>query len=534
MSLRNKHRACRFCVILLVVHSLTNITSVERISASIGSLARARIIAVMALDIFVYKTPLNAHRDRWICPFSNCKLVFPNPEEMLSHAATCTHVSPNGAYCNCCGLYYDFPGQSPACPVRDSGSAPVVVKDSAMMKGKRKVVDLFSRRSGSTSSSQEQLSAPSSSKACLPLATESGLDSLLASRKGSVASDMSTTDLPPGHQHFQGATELPAGCHVVEIDTSRTSSNSSGFLSSKNCNVPQSTQSTISTVSTTGYFDPAHADYGDFCMSPSTYSSVDAYTNNPQESRIGSVSHATGEHLFHTSQQSQDVGQDSFGNVSIGPVAAEGFDFGQLSMPSQDAQGLMVYVPNFSRPRLPPSSDQSYGAPSYGSHHVNAQEVVLPMAHSQYHYGEGFDTADFPQTEENCSDVGIANGNIQPFQFKEKDVMTDSRPARSSPGFPSFNQSDDGEISCPACDYRPKGAKAFRKANFNKHWRNKHEKTLPWICLQCGKLCKRRDNLLVHQRNVCGKPKVRRPQRLHRRSRVGGSGHLGKTQLSIA
>ncbi|KAK6710044.1 hypothetical protein SNK05_004519 [Fusarium graminearum] len=505
-------------------------------STCIDSLARSRIIAVMALNIFVYETTLNAHRDTWVCPFSNCKQSFPDPKAMLSHAAKCTHVSANGAYCNCCGCYYDFPGQRPACLTRDGDTAPSIAKDSAMTKGKRKIQDFLSRRSGSASSSQEQLPNLNACNAYPFFGLEWQMDPMPASRKASAFSEISTTGLSLGHKSGHGPAELCADPPIVEIGNSSILPGHSSFPSDTDSHMRQRlTKSTVSTLSMTGYMGATVPDFGDICMSPTEYSTGDNDDILSQQTYHGRLSYGSGDNSFHSIEQSQDSVQDSPLNMDVPLIEAKSFDFGQFAVPSEESQGLMVNVPNFSRPRLPLSSGQSGQASPSGSHNAHQRVDAIPtaMAHDQHHHGEFFGLPDLPAEDQYYFDVGIAHDNAQSLQIQEAVLVTNAAPVRLSPRLPVFNPEDDGDISCPACDYRPKGAKAYRKANFNKHWKNKHEETLPWIC-ECGRTCKRRDNLLVHQRNVCGKPKVRRRPRYRRRKSVGRSGQMGRPLLAVA
>ncbi|RGP67338.1 zinc c2h2-type dna-binding [Fusarium sporotrichioides] len=374
----------------------------------IDTLARARIIAVMAMNIFVYDRPLNAHRDRWICPFSNCKQSFLDPKAMMSHAAYCTHVSASGAYCNCCGCYYDFPGQSPACLTRAGDSAPPIAKDSAMTKGKRKIHEFLNRCSGSASFS----------KATSSVDAEFGMDSLLASRKGSVVPDFSTTGSPSGHPPSEGAAELCADYQVVEIGSSRTLPGRSDFPSNTDSpHIPQRlTQLTVSTMSTADYVDPMISDHGDLCMSPTEYPPTDNYYSSTQGLNNGNVSYATGDRSVNPTQLSQDAGQFTCWDLDIRQAGGEGFNFGKFSMPSQESHGLMIHVPNFSRPRFPELSRQS-GEPSLsGSHCLNQREDITPvvMSHSQRHDEEIVGLSHFTSSDQNL--FGLPLRPLEPQQ----------------------------------------------------------------------------------------------------------------------
>jgi hypothetical protein len=499
---------------------------VEHTSAFIDTLARARIIAVMSMNIFVYDKPLNAHRDRWVCPFSNCKQSFLDPKTMMSHAAYCTHISASGAYCNCCGCYYDFPGQNPAFLTRAGDSAPPVAKDSAITKGRRKIHKLLSRHSGSASSSREQLP----SKASSSFSADSGMDSLLASRKGSIVSNFSTTGCSSGHQPSEGPAELGADYQIVEIGNSSILPSRCDFSPSTDSHMTQPlAQLRVSTMSTTNFIEPMVPDYGDFCMSPTEYSPGDNHCMATQQSSNGSVSYTTSEDSLHTAQQPRDVDQSFSWNVDVGHMVAEGITFGQVPVTSQESQGLMVNVPNFSRPRLSLQVRQDGEISSSHSHHPFQREDMIPgaMTDFQHHYGDFFGHSHLAPAEQGLFGIGIADGNVQPFQITEGHLGTTSISAGTRPRFSNFNQGDDEELSCPACDYRPRGAKAYRRANLNKHWKNKHEKTTPWICRKCGIPCKRKDNLQVHVQKVCGKTKPPRPPRFDRRKHVVRSVQAG-------
>lgn len=517
-------------------------------STSVDSLARARIIAVLALNIFVYDTPLNAHRDRWICPFSNCKQSFLDPKTMMSHAANCTHVSANGAYCNCCCCYYDFHGQSPACLARAGDSAPPIAKDSAMTKGRRIVHEFLSRRSGSASSSREQ---PPSIE-CSTFTMGSVTDSPLASRKGSTVSDFSTTGLPEVHQPREEAAALYNGptskmCNdpiskicddqifeicddqIFEIcDDRGFEMGNSNFLpspselpSSMDSHVPQRlTRSSVPKMSTTDYVElEVLENGGDLCMLPTEYSATDIDFSTTQQPCSNSALCDAGGFVFNFNQEPQDAGQDLILNVDIGQVEAEEFTFDQFVMPSQESQEPMSHVPNFSRPRHSLSYGQSGETSPAVTNSLNRPEDIVPMApiDSQHSHGGPIAMLGLPPAEHSHFYVGIAHSNPQQSEVLDAQWMTISWQATPSPGSLDLHQGDATAMRCPEPEfnYQPRGEQANWKANLKKH-RKTHGQRILLICQRCGSEHTRSDNLLAHQRDVCGKGKTRQRRVSHR------------------
>jgi hypothetical protein len=481
--------------------------------------ARARIIAAMALDIFAHDTPLNAHSDRWMCPFSNCKRSFSSPKDMILHAAQCCHVSPHSAYCNCCGEYYNFPGNNRACWVSASESVSPTVKTSTMAKGKKKIAGLISRCSGSASSSRSQISADGQrSNSCTSSGSDSMSESLTASRKGSTVSSATepSTSVRP-------LAELD-DYHVVELDNSAALPNRPAHELDANVRTQQrSTQSSISplsTISTTGYMNSMSTDYGDLCMSPTEYSAPDRQHNDNTQTHEAGISYPSGEVAQHHMQTALATSENALWN--LGQPHDVPWNFGQSAPSSQTAQGPEVVVPNFSFP-LHNSPAGNSGDGGFNFHEPNHETGIMASIErrSRYSSGDSFDFLDHQSLHHVPLDVGIAVNSMESIDIVETNVETISPSLRLSMGSSGSSgrvrHGDDMRCQEPGCTYRPNGAEAHRQTNLNKHTKHMHGDRPNLPCERCGAFFTRRDNLLAHQRDVCDRRMGQRHSAYRRR-----------------
>ncbi|RFN53934.1 zinc finger, c2h2-type/integrase, DNA-binding protein [Fusarium flagelliforme] len=412
----------------------------EALSACIDNPARARIIAVMALDIFAHGAPLNAHFDRWICPFSNCKTSFSDPKDMVLHAAQCAHVSPDGAYCNCCCEYYNFPGNSPAYRLSAGESLSPAVKTSAMAKGKKKIAGLISRCSGSASSSRSQLSAVGQRSSGF---TSSGSDSMSespsASRKGSIVSSLGDAELPTSVRPGEALAELGTDYHFVELDSSHVLPARSPHRSDANARTQQrSTQSSISTLttmSTACYMDSMSTDYGEFSISPTDYSAPDLQQHGGTQTHGVGVPDAASEVAQHEMQMSLAPPQSPFWHLGHRQASAT-WNLDGSGQSSQTAQGLEVVVPNFSH-RLQSSPAGNGGDGHFRSHESSRQTDVIASIEAQPQFGSG-DSFDFSHHQSSFGhapfDVGMAIDSMEAVGIAETSVEIIPPPLRRSTG----------------------------------------------------------------------------------------------------
>ncbi|RBR06150.1 uncharacterized protein FIESC28_11165 [Fusarium coffeatum] len=442
----------------------------EALSACIDSSARARIIAVMALDIFARGTPLNRHFDRWICPFSNCKQGFPDPRDMILHAAQCIHVSPNGAYCNCCCEYYNFPSNSRAYRISAGESVSPTAKPSTMAKGKKKIAGLISRCSGSASSSRSELSAVGQrSSSCTTSSWDSMSESLPTSRKGSVVSSFDFAGPSAGSRPADTLAELGTDPRIPELENSVALSNRSAHRAVANVHTQQrsaqSSISTLSAISTAGYMDSVSRDCGDLCMSPTDYSVPELPQNSDTQTHEGGVTYATGQVAQHQMQASFAPAQTSFWAASPQQAGAT-WDFDD-SAPSSHvyAQGLIVDVPNFSLPRHNPSSgiggDNRFSI-SESTHQPGVVASIEPQ--SRYSSGDSFDFFPYQSLGNDPPGVGLAVDSMESIGMAKTNVETISPSLRSSMASSrsSGTMQNDDDMRCQesGCKYQPSGAEA--------------------------------------------------------------------------
>jgi len=467
----------------------------------------------MALDIFVHGTPLTGHFDRWICPFSNCKRGFSDPKDMIIHAAQCTHVSPDGAYCNCCCEYYNFPGNSPAYRLSAGESLSPAVKTSTMAKSKKKIAGFISRCSGSASSSRSQLSAVGQRSSG---STSSGSDSMVesssASRKGSMVSSVSDAELAASVRPGEVLAELGTDYHFVELDSSGVLPSRSAHRSDANVRTQQRSAqlsiSTLSTMSTTGYMDSMSTDYGEFCISPTDYSAPDLQQNGGTQTHEVGVPDVASEVAQHEMQMSLAPPQSPFWHLGQRQASAI-WNLDGSGQSSQTAPGLEVAVPNFSH-RLQSSPAGNGGDSHFRFHESSHQSDVVASIEPQRQFGSA-DSFDFPHHESSFGhapfDVGIAIDSMETVGIAETSVEIIPPPLRRSTGssgsYDRFRNSDEMRCEESGCKYQPEGAEAYRRANLKKHIKHMHRARPTFTCERCGAFFTRRDNLRVHQRDVC-------------------------------
>ncbi|KAK2595017.1 hypothetical protein QQS21_007271 [Conoideocrella luteorostrata] len=131
---------------------------IRNIASQINSCAKARVIALLAMEFLVLDGKLHGDRSNWACPLGECKENFPNAKILMQHVAGCAHFSGDRVYCNSCRKHDCFTFH---CRDRDgqlSGACDIGMCDKDFSpkknKGLRKLTSLFSRsRSGSKSSS---------------------------------------------------------------------------------------------------------------------------------------------------------------------------------------------------------------------------------------------------------------------------------------------------------------------------------------------------------------------------------------------
>ncbi|CEI60380.1 hypothetical protein FVEN_g6526 [Fusarium venenatum] len=400
--------------------------NIGTISALVDSLARARIIAVIALKI-LYDEPLNAHRERWICPFSKCKELFANPKDMLFHAATCTHVSANDAYCNCCGSYYNFSGQGPASLTSGNENAPEILRDPAAAKGKQNIV---------------------------------GLSSICSGEAADVGSDR----------------------RIVESNTST--------IAYPNCSVPtpimgfhiqqHHTQSTVPIMPSEDHAEPINSDHDDIWMSLMSHVPSAVYQDNTQQEYNGTASHTHRESPSHPLQHYEVAYQASLWDVDTRQTEAEWNTLGQLAMHQQAPKAPIVNVPNLSFPLHRFQFESGGEACSSRIHHLHPQSDVIPNVAPllRYNSEEYVNLLHFSPTYSNQPDVEMTCDDIPELGAMGGYLATASSSATASPGFPSFGDIDNTEVRCPECNYQPKGADATKGTRLKRHIKEIHKKTI--------------------------------------------------------
>ncbi|KAJ4009599.1 hypothetical protein NW752_009189 [Fusarium irregulare] len=492
----------------------------EALSACIDSPARAKIIAVMALDFLARGTPLNGHFDRWICPFSNCKKPFSDPRDMIIHAAQCIHVSPNGAYCNCCCEYYNFPSNSRAYRISANESVSPAAKPSTMAKGKKKIAGLISRCSGSASSSRSELSAVGQrSSSPTTSSWDSMSESLPTSRKGSLVSSFDFAGPSASSRPANVLAELGTDPRIPELDNSTGLSNRFAHRAAANVHTQQGSAqasiSTLSTLSTAGHMDSVSRDCGDLCMSPTDYSVPELPQNSDTQTHEDGVIYATGQVVQHQMQASFAPPQTCFWDASPRQAGATWDSDGSAPSSHMYAQGLIVDVPNFSLPRHNPSSgsggDNRFSI-SESTHQPGVIASIEPQ--SRYSSGDSFDFFPYQSLGNDPPGVGLAVDSMESIDIAGTNVETISPSLRSSMGSSGSSETmqNDDDMRCQesGCKYQPSGAEAYRRANLNKHIKHMHGNRPKFPCERCGAFFTRKDNLLAHQGGVCDRRRAQR------------------------
>ncbi|KAG8422154.1 hypothetical protein J3459_010642 [Metarhizium acridum] len=139
-----------------VEHPDQEFCPIRILASQIDSCAKARVIALLAMEFLVFDGKLHGDRSNWACPFGDCKENFPHAKALMRHVAGCSLSSGAKVYCNSCRKYDCFTLQGrndQFCSASDDAvrAGPCSPKKS---KGLRKLTNLFLRgRSASASSS---------------------------------------------------------------------------------------------------------------------------------------------------------------------------------------------------------------------------------------------------------------------------------------------------------------------------------------------------------------------------------------------
>ncbi|KID84234.1 hypothetical protein MGU_08537 [Metarhizium guizhouense ARSEF 977] len=141
-----------------VEHPDQEFCRIRDLASQIDSCAKARVIALLAMEFLVFDGKLHGDRSNWACPFGDCKENFPHVKDLMWHVAHCSLSSGAKVYCNSCRKYDCFTlqgGNGEFCSASDNAVRAGACSPKKS-KGLRKLTNMFSRsRPASASSSPE-------------------------------------------------------------------------------------------------------------------------------------------------------------------------------------------------------------------------------------------------------------------------------------------------------------------------------------------------------------------------------------------
>ncbi|KAF4971315.1 hypothetical protein FSARC_1834 [Fusarium sarcochroum] len=496
--------------------AMKNTCSFDEITSLINSCAKAKVIAVLAMTVFVYDAKLDK-RDRWACPLPNCKDGFTDKKDLMRHVLNCSHPYGDQFYCSCCCEYRNIFDQSPNHHVgcRDGGVSSND-KGSTTSKAMRKLSQIFTRsRSASRSSSRAswQLvgSTPSPSSAACHQNVRSMVNGTPSysgdSRKQSVAypSELPVISTPPSESQAEKNVDHSVPCELYDPSSENRVSelpSSDHSVDSTTGYPPQPIGPVLSTINTAF---PMFTGAERFTESPEEDIAIDSQIPDPsfhqgddmeilpEYSHIQYPSIGAGQFAPQPSQDQHHPSWNSSGeSVSLFP-----FDGQQHQNCAQDVLYTLpgtsvdshVGVSSFcADPYLqqgaPSSSEQSISSQSRhgsGDSYLSVASRNAPMS-GQFqvlgpHHSRGSSRM-YGVLSESSSNYVAAPSNSPPSEMED--------------------------YHCPYCSYRPGGDVSHRKAYLKKHITNKHVLG-PVPCPDCGKEISRMDNLKTHQKNSCKK-----------------------------
>lgn len=447
---------------------------IETLSSSIDSFARARVLAAMALNIFVFDAPLNSQRDRWICPFLNCKEDFLDAKKMMQHALDCEHVSAHDAYCSCCRKHYILPNCGQACTTSGVDSTSSNAKGSAMTKLKRKTADLIAR-CRSPSSSRGHMSPVSPTSTAGSTFNFHILPSGMASpRRQSTSSSSQRRDAPvhlPAEMHSNHLIEMH-GDHLVELDVSPEPKELAVPTECMNFGTSQSSQFVEPNGWTMG--DPI-SDYTGSGQFSQSEEHVNLMTPHDPNATIPYECNLSFEPL------STAIAPASW---EVSPIATVPYESSNIDGNVGITQGVASSVwHNFAiRSRNSP-----------GDHFFNSQHSTSTLYK-----------------------LGSTHNSDRPPLINETYGISANSPTYSTATSPGSSSSEFQDLKCPYCNHRPRGAMRYREANLKKHVAHVHGDRKPYYCVKgCEKVYTRVDNLKHHQKSCKVYEKSARRQRFN-------------------
>ncbi|KAF4470091.1 hypothetical protein FALBO_3012 [Fusarium albosuccineum] len=463
--------------------------SMDKISVLIEKPERARVIAALALNLFVFENKRHASRERLNCPF-HCKEGFSNAAVLMQHVLECRRFSTDEVYCNCCGGFHSFSDNSQNdrfCGDDDSAS-PLIEKprkNSTVRKLTHSVTDFFSRSRSASRASLRGFEHPVS-----PTSTTFRRQSTLA---------MTPTPSPSSAPRKQPVSCVPESsgsahemdhlssvlCEVSGPDVTRAELPGSEL---SNVAVPSSSRRSNSTISALSLETN--------CARGPTFFDAQVVTESPTEdlsmdAMLQGMGAATSQDLAASHARFPSTG------TSQPMLQYQGGQHRQSSLDLVQPHMFQVDL------QLSPPSTQEGLYPTGG-----AGVAVVPQsfcfqtpnwqAPSRHGSGDSH-FSDGSWTLAGSGSPGSSTGQAQQQVFMPGVLLG------ASPNFGAPLEEGD-EFKCQLCGYRPSGKRSGWKQNFKKHLRNHESDRIP--CPDCKKPLKRIDNVRHHQKHACPKRRL--------------------------
>ena len=497
--------------------------SVRIVSPLINSHAKARIVAIMALELLVLDGQLHDSRRNWACPFRDCKDNFTDAKTLIWHVPNCQHFTTSKVYCNNCNGRDCFSIQGDHCDdIRDDSASQTDKRPSKKSKTMRKISNIItrslpgsrpsSRASGESSRSPLSIHQDSFSTASATSSLNFRVSaySPTTSREWQIVGSGSSAILPREMSDTSRPCELSSVVPAQELPATEDLfptfvQHATGFTESPVEDLSMDTQiPDLGSLSNDGL-------YGATASSSGQVLSGNAFWFQPQASIPG-----------REQGQSTQIAQPTVSSLQTDIT---------VSAPIVDGEVPTVPANSASNSSLP---DHDV-AMAEASVHVQERQLYRdhpsvesssPL-HIEARHGSGDSWLSNTTSSATSPDTLISQHSETEPGLRGDEAAWSHSPATASsldqmsittPPIARLQPMEVADFSCPDpnCNYRPRGKRSSWRRYLKKHIATHCREKI--LCRDCGKRFSRSDNLKTHQKDSCPKARLlevpsRRPMR---------------------
>lgn len=510
----------------------TDRRSTRRISPMIDSCAKARVIAIMALELLVFDGKLHEGRKNWACPFGECRENFDDAKSLLQHVPGCPQFSKDKVYCNSCNEHdcFSFRNQHNHFCGLDDNAASSDKGSPKKNKTMRKLSGLLSwSRPSSRASSRRsvQLDSPQ-----LPSAQHGPFSLMIPThdlptrspKPPSPYTQVSPTQATESAAFNQSLSEMEDNS-FREMEGSLNHWELSGESAADNRMLNSGFSGEYSQAQMVTDADLLESPVEDLTMEQRTPDFLMYQTDAPASTypaAMTQVSHLSATHQGTPSRPSVEHGNQTSWAVMSTPlqqnypvpssfVSPDGMsDHGprgnnnnNISPVSAAPANQTFSAQTFQHPTAPSTPNKSRNGSGHSWLSSNSYSTVASEFSDSppwHHHGQ----------QSSISSIAPPEPVTLPHYFRPPGLGAIRGSPHSGSAVsllsiaPTNSQMDD--FRCPHCSFHPKGKRENFATYLSKHVTNQHD-SVKFPCSDCGKEFSRSDNLKTHQKNSC--PKTR-------------------------